>query len=66
MHISLLPICLDQRLKSTSQEFYEYPLVQGIAVSQKQIPSQLKIPKIDLSKLSDLKGTLVTQEAGLL
>ena len=54
--------------KYLTQEFYEYPLVQGIPVSQKQIPlEQLEIPKIDLSKLSDLKGTLwLLQEAGLL
>jgi len=60
---------LRPELKVHHPEFYEYPLVQGIAVSQKQIPlEQLKIPKIDLSKLSDLKGTLSTllQEAGLL
>lgn len=51
-----------------TQEFYEYPLVQGILASQKQIPlDQLIVPKMDLSKLSDLKGTLsLLQEAGLL
>ena len=54
--------------KYLTQEFYEYPLVQGILVSQKQIPlDQLIVPKMDLSKLSDLKGTLsLLQEAGLL
>jgi iron(III) transport system substrate-binding protein len=54
--------------KFLTQEFYEYPLVQGIPVSQKQIPlKQLQPPQIDLSKLSDLKGTLaLLQEAGLL
>ena len=51
-----------------TQEFYEYPLVQGILASQKQIPlAQIIVPKMDLSKLSDLKGTLsLLQEAGLL
>ena len=51
-----------------TQEFYEYPLVQGILASQKQIPlDQIIVPKMDLSKLSDLKGTLsLLQEAGLL
>ena len=54
--------------KYLTQEFYEYPLVQGIVASQKQIPlEQLMVPEIDLSKLSDLKGTLsLLQEAGLL
>lgn len=54
--------------KYLTQEFYEYPLAQGIPVSQKQIPiEQLEVPQIDLSKLSDLKGTLLLlQEAGLL
>ena len=54
--------------KYLTQEFYEYPLVQGIPVSQKQIPiEQLMVPKIDLSNLSDMKGTLsLLQEANLL
>lgn len=42
--------------------------VQGIQASQKQIPlSELQPPQIDLSKLSDLKGTIsLLQEAGVL
>ncbi len=50
-----------------TQEFYEYPLVQGIPVSQKQISlEQLQPPDIDLSELADLKGTLsLLQEAGV-
>ncbi len=54
--------------KYLTQTFYEYPLVKGIPVSQKQVPlNQLKSPQLDLSKLSDLKGTLsLLQEAGLL
>lgn len=54
--------------KYLTQEFYEYPLVKGIPVSQKQIPlDQLQSPQLDLNKLSDLKGTLsLLQEAGLL
>ncbi|KAB8315813.1 iron ABC transporter substrate-binding protein [Tolypothrix campylonemoides VB511288] len=51
-----------------TQEFYEYPLVKGISVSQKQTPlNQLQSPQFDLSKLSDLKGTLsLLQQAGVL
>jgi iron(III) transport system substrate-binding protein len=51
-----------------TRQFYEYPLVNGIPVSQKQVPlSQLQPPQLDLSQLSDLKGTLgLLQEAGLL
>lgn len=51
-----------------TQEFYEYPLAQGISVSQKQISlEQLQPPEIDLSELADLKGTLsLLQEAGVL
>lgn len=54
--------------KYLTQEFYEYPLVRNVPVSQKQIPlEQLQVPQIDLSKLSDLKGTLLLlQEAGVL
>lgn len=57
-----------QAQKYLTQKFYEYPLVQGIPVSQKQIPlDQLMVPKIDLSKLSDMKGTLsLIQKAGVL
>lgn len=49
-------------------ETNEYPLVKGIQPSRKQIPlSQLKPPKIDLSNLSDLQGTInLLQEAGVL
>ena len=51
-----------------AEETKEYPLVQGISASQKQIPlSQLNPPQIDLSKLSDLEGTLsLLQQAGVL
>ena len=54
--------------KYLTQEFYEYPLVKGIPVSQKQTPlNQLQTPQLDLNKLSDMKGTLsLLQEAGLL
>lgn len=60
-------------LSPTAQSYFaketnEYPLVQGTQVSQKQIPlNQLQPPQIDLSKLSDLKGTIsLLQEAGVL
>ncbi len=51
-----------------AQETNEYPLVKGIQASQKQIPlSQLNPPKIDLSNLSDLQGTIaLLQQAGVL
>ncbi|MEC4886963.1 MAG: iron ABC transporter substrate-binding protein [Scytonema sp. PMC 1070.18] len=54
--------------KFLTEQFYEYPLVTGIPVSQKQIPlEKLQAPNLDLNKLSDLKGTLtLLQEAGLL
>lgn len=50
------------------KETNEYPLVKGIQASQKQIPlNQLNPPKIDLSNLSDLQGTInLLQEAGVL
>ncbi len=51
-----------------AQETNEYPLVKGVQASQKQIPlNQLQPPKINLSNLSDLEGTVsLLQEAGLL
>jgi iron(III) transport system substrate-binding protein len=54
--------------KFLTEQFYEYPLVRGIPVSQNQLPlSKLKHPQLDLVQLSDLKGTLaLIQEAGLL
>ncbi len=54
--------------KYLTQKFYEYPLVNGIPVSQKQLPlDKLQSPQLDLSKLYDLKGTLsLIEEAGLL
>lgn len=54
--------------KYLTQEFYEYPLVQSIPVSQKQISlEQLNPPQIDLSKLADVKETLsLLQEADVL
>lgn len=54
--------------KFITENFYEYPLVTGIPVAQKQLPiEQLQPPKLDLSKLSDLKGTMsLIQQAGLI
>jgi iron(III) transport system substrate-binding protein len=51
-----------------TEKFYEYPLVKGIPVSQNQVPlNKLQSPKLDLSKLADLKGTLsLIKEADLL
>lgn len=50
------------------QETNEYPLVSNVSASQKQIPlTELETPEIDLSKLSDLEGTVsLLQEAGVL
>jgi iron(III) transport system substrate-binding protein len=54
--------------KYLTQQFYEYPLMKGIPVSNNQIPlKELQPPQMDLSKLSDLKGTLsLLQQAGVL
>jgi iron(III) transport system substrate-binding protein len=54
--------------KYLTEKFYEYPLVKGIPVSQNQVPlNKLQSPKLDLSKLADLKGTLsLIKEADLL
>ncbi len=54
--------------KYLTEKFYEYPLVQDIPVAQNQVPlNKLQSPKLDLSKLADLKGTLsLIKEAGLL
>lgn len=54
--------------KFITENFYEYPLLTGIPVAQKQLPlKQLQPPKLDLSNLSDLKGTMsLIQQAGLL
>jgi iron(III) transport system substrate-binding protein len=51
-----------------TNEFYEYPLVKDIPVSQNQLSlKELQAPNFDLSKLEDLQGTLsLLQEAGLL
>ena len=54
--------------KYFTQEFYEYPLVQGISASQEQVSlEQLNPPQIDLNKLADVKETLsLLQEADVL
>jgi iron(III) transport system substrate-binding protein len=51
-----------------TNEFHEYPLVQGIPVAHGQVPlGFIWSPKIDLSQLSDLKGTIaLIQQAGLM
>jgi iron(III) transport system substrate-binding protein len=51
-----------------TNEFYEYPLVKGIDVSQNQKPLEdLTPPNLDLNKLSDIEGSVVLlQKAGLL
>lgn len=54
--------------KYFTQEFYEYPLVQGISASQEQVSlKQLNPPQIDLNKLADVKETLsLLQKADVL
>lgn len=51
-----------------TEEFYEYPLVKGIPVSQNQKPlEELSPPDMDLTKLADIEGTIaLLQKAGLL
>lgn len=51
-----------------ANEFHEYPLVKCIPVANGQVPLRfIWSPKIDLSQLSDLKGTIaLIQQAGLM
>lgn len=51
-----------------AEQTNEYPLVRGIKAPSKQIPlAQLNPPKINLTQLSDLSGTLrLLQQAGVL
>jgi iron(III) transport system substrate-binding protein len=51
-----------------AEQTNEYPLVRGIQAPSKQIPlAQLNPPKINLTQLSDLSGTLkLLQQAGVL
>lgn len=51
-----------------AQETKEYPLVQGIAPPEEQLPiDEINPPNIDLTDLADLQGTItLLQQAGLL
>ncbi|WP_416233594.1 iron ABC transporter substrate-binding protein [Cronbergia sp. UHCC 0137] len=60
-------------LNQSSQTYFaketnEYPLVQGIPAPSKQIPlNQLNVPRVNLTNLDDLPGTLnLLQQAGVL
>ncbi len=68
---------IDYMLSRKAQEYfggdspddaYEYPLVQGIQIHPDLPPlSQIKSPKVDLSNLDDLQGTLkLLQDLGIL
>ena len=51
-----------------AEETYEYPLVEGVDTDEELVPlSEIQSPKIDLSNLDDLQGTLeLLQETGVL
>ncbi len=51
-----------------AKETNEYPLVSGVAGPANQVPlNQIKTPKVNLTNLNDLPGTLeLLQEAGVL
>jgi iron(III) transport system substrate-binding protein len=51
-----------------ADETYEYPLIEGVAINEELPPlSKIQSPKVDLSNLDDLGGTLeLLQETGVL
>ncbi len=51
-----------------ADETYEYPLVEGVEPAENIVPlSEIQSPKVDLSNLDDLGGTLeLLQETGVL
>lgn len=51
-----------------ADDTYEYPLVEGVETDQELVPlSEIQSPKVDLSNLDDLQGTLeLLQETGVL
>jgi iron(III) transport system substrate-binding protein len=64
---------VDYLLSSTAQEYFamrdhEYPLVAGVAASAELPPlASLKTPELDLSRLSDLRGSLeLMRQTGIL
>ena len=58
----------DEAQQYFADETYEYPLVEGVEVDEELPPiSELQSPKVDLSNLDDLGGTLgLLQETGVL
>jgi iron(III) transport system substrate-binding protein len=58
----------DEAQQYFADETYEYPLVEGVEVDEELPPiSELQSPKVDLSDLDDLGGTLeLLQETGVL
>ena len=62
---ALVFVATDGRLTPEGQRHFieaeevEYPMLKGLAISPKLQPlAEIETPDIDLSKLSDLKGTL--------
>jgi iron(III) transport system substrate-binding protein len=51
-----------------ADETYEYPLIEGVEINEELPPlSEIQSPKVDLSNLDDLGGTLeLLQETGVL
>jgi iron(III) transport system substrate-binding protein len=51
-----------------ADETYEYPLIEGVEINEELPPlSKIQSPKVDLSNLDDLGGTLeLLQETGVL
>ncbi|MGH3146076.1 MAG: iron ABC transporter substrate-binding protein, partial [Rubrobacter sp.] len=64
---------LDYALSEEAQQYfadetYEYPLIQGVEIDEELPPlTEIQSPKVDLSNLDDLSGTLeLLQETGVL
>jgi iron(III) transport system substrate-binding protein len=51
-----------------ADETYEYPLIEGVEPAEDVVPlSEIQSPRVDLSNLDDLQGTLeLLQETGVL
>ncbi len=58
----------DEGQKYFASETFEYPLVPGVPVDERLVPlAEVESPQIDLSDLSDLRGTLeLLQKAGII
>jgi iron(III) transport system substrate-binding protein len=58
----------EEAQKYFADETYEYPLIEGVDIDEELPPlSEIQSPKVDLSNLDDLGGTLnLLQETGVL